>query len=216
MTAEPVSTELETMEPAAVLATPRAVAPRHVPAAFGPRAQGLPFVIDPPRGGVFDAGAQRTAAARAGRLRARDTVLSALWPLMSAGLGPAPSPATATICDAAVARIRSAIAIAVASFRSALGAAARDFDGAERVAIEDLAMTLKVDEAELLDRMAALLSPQELMGAAVPGRTAMSDTVERAVGGRVELHMLELIKSHCRLSETTRALVLCSLSARCA
>ena len=206
-----MTVESDTVEHATVPATPH-VLPRRTQGASAMPATALPFVIEPPRGGVFHERTRRAAPTQVGGQRARETVLSAIWPLLAASSGPAPSPATATICDAAVARIRSAIAIAVASFRAGLGAVARDFDGAERVAIEDFAMTLKVDEAELLDRMVGVLSPQELMGAAVPGRTAVSDTVERAVGARVELHMLELIRNQRRLTETTKALVLFSLS----
>ncbi len=218
MTVEQLTAEPGSVEPEAAVVTPPAAAPRLRPAASSlpapalPFVPALPFAIEPPRGGVFDDRDRRTAAARAVGMRARDTVLSAIWPLLAASAGPAPSPAAATVCDAAVGRLRGAIAIAVASFRGGLGEVARDFRGAERVAVEDLAMTLKVDEAALLDRMAGLLSPQELMGAAVPGRTALSDAVERAVGARVEVHMLELIQTQRRLSETTKALVLFSLS----
>ena len=212
MTVEPQTVELTMAEPVAVLVRPMAASPRYAQAAPSVPTQALPFVIEPPRGGVFDASDRRAASSREAGLRARDTVLSAIWPLLAASSGPAPGPTTATICDAAVARIRSAIAVAIASFRRGLGEVARDFRGADRVAVEDLAMTLKVDETELLDRMAGLLSPQQLLGAAVPGRTAMSDAVERAVGARVEVHMLELIQAQRRLSETTKALVLFSLS----
>ena len=98
-----------TAEQMTVLDDPRIAASRDVqpstvaPVTLEPAAMSspLPITIEPPRGGVFPARGRRAATRPVPSRSARDVVLSAIWPLVGSAAGPAPSPATATICDAA-------------------------------------------------------------------------------------------------------------------
>ena len=175
----------------------------------------LPITIEPPRGGVFPERDRRAAVPTRSApqgAHAREIVLAAIWPLLRDAAGPAPGSATATICDAAVARIRALLANAIASFRARVGAAAGRLGGAERVAIEDWAMMLPVDEAGLLDRMVGLLSPPDLLRAAIGDPRSPTDTIARSIAARVELHMLGLLQEQRTLSETAKAMLLFALS----
>ena len=193
--------------------TTRRVARAPAPPAASPAPTGkLPIVIDLPRGGVFE-GERRRGSAAATVADARDTVLRAMEPLVGAPFAPTPPADAIAMADAAAARVRALAASAVARFRARVGTAARDAEGAARIAIEDWALVLRVDQARLLDRVLARLSPQDLAAAAVGGRHAAADAVERKVASLVELHLLDLLRSEPHLSETTRARLLLSLAA---